>query len=415
VTAPGTYRALLLSLLAAGGALRLVLAFTTDGVVPDLESFRIVAHTLRDAPGHVYAIANSHPPFVRWPYPPGYFPFIAGADRFADATGLDFLSVIRLGPIAADLVIAWVVQAFLGWRGQGPATRLAAAALVALGPPFAAVSGYHGQIDAVAILPAVLALALWERTDAAWRGPAAGALIGLGGSIKTIPLLMVIALLPSARSRREAVQVVVCAAAVPLLAITPWLVSEGTGWTRVFRYNGAPGLGGLSLVAQPDLAPAWFGLGRAAPNGFSQALFDGSRYIAAASVLLVGAWLWRFRAGAVIAAVVVWLTVYAFGVTFFMQYAVWGIPFFLMAGYVRHVLVLEVALLGPILVTYAGIADEGWQAYVLYVAPMLAVWAGMTLALVALLRGLTVRPPGTPRPRRGSLRAPWRAARSPQA
>ena len=242
MSAPGTYRTLLWSLLAVGAALRLVLAFTTDGVVPDLESFRIVARSLRDAPGHVYAIANSHPPFVRWPYPPGYFPYIAGADRFADATGLDFLSVIRLGPIAADLVIAWVVQAFLGRQGHVPATRLAAAALVALGPPFAAVSGYHGQIDAVAILPAVLALALWERTDAAWRGPAAGALIGLGGSIKTIPLLMVLALLPSARSPREAAQLVVCAAAVPLLAITPWLVSEGTGWTRVFRYNGAPGL-----------------------------------------------------------------------------------------------------------------------------------------------------------------------------
>ena len=392
MSAPGRYRALLWWLLGAGLALRLVLAFTTDGVVPDLESFRIVAGALQDAPGHVYGIANSHPPFVRWPYPPGYFPFIWGADRFAEATGLDFLSVIRLGPIAADLAIAWVVQAFLGWRGHGHGTRLGAAALVALGPPFAAVSGYHGQIDAVAILPAVLALALWERTDAEWRGLAAGALIGLGGSIKTIPLLMVLVLLPSARSRREAAALVVCAAAVPLLAIVPWLVSEGTGWTRVFRYNGAPGLGGLSLLAQPDLAPAWFGLGEARPNGFSQALFDASRYVAGASVLAAGALLLRFRASATIAAVVVWLTVYAFGVTFFMQYAVWGIPFFLMAGYVKRVLVLELALLGPVLVTYAGVADSAWVVWAFYVVPMLAVWAAMTFALLVLLRRLSGRP-----------------------
>lgn len=402
-----SYRTGLWALLAAGLAVRLVLAFTTDGVVPDLESFRIVADALRAAPGHVYEIANADPPFVRWPYPPGYFPFVTAADRLADATGLDFLSVVRLGPIAADLALAAVVAAYLGRRGHGPGTRLAAVALIALGPPFVAVSGYHGQIDAVAVLPAVLALVLWERTDAPWRGAAAGALIGLGASVKTIPLLTVLALLPSARSWREAAYLVGCAAALPLVAVAPWIVSEGTGWLRVFRYNGAPGLGGLSLLAQPDLAPAWFGHGGATPNGLSQALFDASRYVAGASVLAVAGVLLRLRAGATVAAVAIWLAVYAFGVTFFMQYAVWGIPFFLMAGYVRHVAVLELALTAPVLVTYAGIAGREWHVHVLYVAPMLLVWAGMTLALIALLRG-------TARPRPGTPPAPPSAARSPR-
>ncbi|HVE68743.1 MAG TPA: glycosyltransferase 87 family protein [Solirubrobacteraceae bacterium] len=407
---PAAYRTVLWGLLGAGLAVRLGFAFTTDGVKPDLESFRIVADALRAAPGHVYEIANANPPFVRWPYPSGYLPFVAGADRLADATGLDFLAVIRLGPIAADLALAAVVQAFMGRRGHGPGTRLAATALIALGPPFVAVSGHHGQIDAVAILPAVVALVVWERTDAQWRGVAAGALIGLGASVKTIPLLMALALLPSARSWREAISLTGCAAAVPLLAVAPWIVSEGTDWLRVFRYNGAPGLGSLSLLAQPDLAPAWFGLGDARPNGFSQALFDASRAIAGASLLVVAALLLRFRAAAPLAAVAVWLGVYAFGVTFFMQYAVWGIPFFLMAGYVRHVLALELVLLAPILVTYADVASETWQVYVLYVGPMLLVWAAMTLALVALLRGLAVRPPGTPRPRPGRRPAPSSAA-----
>lgn len=397
---PAAFRALLWSLLAAGVAVRVVLALTTDGVRPDLESLRIVSDALENAPGHVYAIANSQPPFVRWPYPPGYFPAIYGAARFAEATGLDFLSVIRLPPILADAALAFVVQHFLGRRGYAQTTRLGAAALVALGPPFVAVSGYHGQLDAVAILPAVLALVLWERTDAAWRGLAAGALIGAGASVKTVPLLMVFALLPSARSRREAAGLLVCAVAIPLLALAPWLISEGTGLTRVFRYNGAPGLGGLSLVAQPDLAPAWFGLAHAPLTGFSQALFDASRWVAGAAALATGALLWRLRAGAVLGAVAIWLTVYVFGVTFFMQYAVWGIPFFLMAGYLRQVLALELLLLGPVLVTYAGIADTAWVVYVLYVAPMLALWAGMTVSL-----GLALRRAGSERQHRGRPRA----------
>jgi uncharacterized membrane protein len=283
---------------------------------------------------------------------------------------------------------------------------------VAAGPPFVAVSAYHGQIDAVAILPAVVALVLWERADAPWRGLAAGALIGVGASVKTIPLLMVLALLPSSRSRREGAGLVLAAAAVPALAIAPWVATEGVRWLKVFRYNGAPGLGGLSLLAQPDLAPAWFGLGHAALTGLSHWLFQASRTIAGLAVLAAGGLLLRFRAPAVTGAVVVWLTVYALGVTFFMQYAVWGIPFFLMAGHLRRVAVLELLLLAPVLVTYAGIAGAPWHVYVLYVAPMLVVWAGMSVALVAQLRALGVSPRGTPPRRPGSAPAPPSAARS---
>src|SRR5207302_10782054 len=105
--------------------------------------------------------------------------------------------------IAADAAIAWLVQAGLGRAGASDRTRLSACALVALGPAFALISGMHGQIDSVAILPAVLALVVWERGGSR-RALAAGLLIGRAASIKTAPGLMVLALLPSVRSRREA-------------------------------------------------------------------------------------------------------------------------------------------------------------------------------------------------------------------
>jgi hypothetical protein len=50
-----------------------------------------------------------------------------------------------------------------------------------LGPSFIDISGYHGQIDSVAILPAVLALMVWERRPQPTRSVRAGLLIGLGG------------------------------------------------------------------------------------------------------------------------------------------------------------------------------------------------------------------------------------------
>jgi hypothetical protein len=87
-----------------------------------------------------------------------------------------------------------------------------------------------------------------------------------------------------------------------------------------------------------------------------------------------------------LAAVAVWLSVYVFGVDFFMQYMVWGLPFFLMAGYTREVLILELLLAGPVFVIYHGVGHP-WLAYVLYIAPMLIVWAAMTVSLGLLARG----------------------------
>jgi hypothetical protein len=76
-----------------------------------------------------------------------------------------------------------------------------------------------------------------------------------------------------------------------------------------------------------------------------------------------------------------WLAVYAFGVTFFMQYMVWGLPFMLMAGFVWPVLALELLLLAPVLVIYRGVS-HAWTANLFYVAPMLLLWAVLTTLLL---------------------------------
>lgn len=389
-------RRALWALLGAGVLIRGVLAFASVGVSFDIESFRLVGAELDDRPLHFYGALNQDylvggAELYRWPYPSGFVPWIAASVGLEKA-GLPFHGVIQLPSIAADAGIAWVVQACLGARGYGERVRLVAAALVALGPSFIAVSGYHGQIDAVAILPALVALYVWERADPARRALLAGALIGAGGAVKTVPLLMVIALLPSARSWREAAQLLGAAAAVPLLAMAPFLAADADGVFDSLRYAGAPGLGGLSLVVQPALADSWLKELPLDFTGATRALYDGGTVVMAAGLGALAAFLLRFRPPALQAVVLLWLTVYVFNPNFFMQYLVWGLPFFLIAGHLWKVAALQVALLPATVILFA----RPWESdvpTVVYVATMLPLWVVWVVALV-----LSARDAAPPRP-----------------
>jgi len=53
------------------------------------------------------------------------------------------------------------------------------------------------------------------------------------------------------------VTLVVAAVAVPAILLAPFFLADPSGASAVFDYSGAPGLGGLSLVLQPDLPADW--------------------------------------------------------------------------------------------------------------------------------------------------------------
>jgi uncharacterized membrane protein len=378
------FSAALAALLAVGLVGRVIFDLKTRGVVYDLDSLQLVGNALRVHPGTVYTVANANPLFPRWPYPPGFFPVILLCRAIADHTGLGFEHVIRFPTIICDLVIAWLVQDFLGWRGASHGRRLGAAALVALGPSFAAISAIHGQIDADGIMPAVAAVVVWERRIGR-RAVLAGALIAIGAVIKSVPAVVLLALLPSVDSRREAAELIGAALAVALVAVGPYVVHDGLHWFHNLNYNGGIGLGGLSLVAQPDLALNWLHVGQAPISSLSSHLHNISRVIAALGVLGAFAVAWRRRASAPVAATLLFLAVYAFGVTFFMQYMVWGLPFMLLAGYVWQVLALEALLFAPVYVIYHGVT-AAWAGSVFYVVPMLIAWAVLTVSLGLLGR-----------------------------
>lgn len=373
-------------LLGLGAIVRLALEFETTGAIYDLNSYALVNKALISHPLHVYAAVNQ--PVFRWPYPPGFFPFIRLAGAAAHHLSISFTKVIRIWPVLADLVIAWLVYDFLRWRGVTERTRLAGAAAVALGPLFVANSGYHGQIDSVAMLPAVAAIAWWDRLPSRWRALVAGALIGIGGSLKSVPLLMIIPLLAQRRSLREAAELIAGAAAIMLISIAPFLVADPHGVLHITAYHSLFGLGGLSLLVQPNLADAWLANQHIRYNGLTNALQGhlGTAVVVVAVGLAIVLVL-RMRPAPVDGAVLLWLAVFAFSINWGPRYAIWGLPFFIMAGHIVKSLVLQVALLIPSVLIYALPVSASWANYV-YVPILLGALAVFMVSAVLMARRL---------------------------
>jgi hypothetical protein len=363
----------------AGLLVRVVWAFATVGQGYDLDNLRIAGDTFFDDPLGVYDRLNTGAkagPFVLygWPYPPGLLPAAGLLVKLSEGLDLPFHGVIQLLPIAADCAIAWLVQDFLRRRGASVRIRLAATALVALGPAFLVISGYHGQIDSVAILPGVAALWLWERPGTPSRALWAGVLIGLGASVKTVPLLLLLALAPSARDLREGVQLVAAALLAALAIALPYLLADPGDLTEALGYAGGPGLGGLSMLVQPALADAFLTQDYSLQlSGATRFINDHASELVAVALAGIGAFLLRFRPSPAQAAVLLWLAVYAFNPNFFPQYLVWGIPFFLMAGHLGKVALLQAAMV-PVYVLFYGAPWQGDAPVVLYVLIVGALW-----------------------------------------
>jgi hypothetical protein len=238
------------------------------------------------------------------------------------------------------------------------------------------------------MLPAALGIAAWERGIVPRRALAAGALIGVGAAIKTVPGLLLLAVLPRSASRREAAVAAGAAVAVPFLLLVPFALATPDAIDIVARYHGAPGLGSLSLVVQPDLPSGWFGQRLVERSALTDGLQDLRTPIVLAALGTLGLWLARVRPAPFVAAAMVWLTFYVFGVNFFLQYAVWGLVFLILAGELPMAVVLQALVLAPLLVTYAHV--RGARAVdVLYSVPMLAFWgASLTMLVMLGARGL---------------------------
>jgi hypothetical protein len=381
----------------AGLAIRLVLAVAFHGTF-HIEIEATAARGVRSWDWH--AVYESGLAFKSWTYPPVFLGWLAGASWISDLSGLSFHGLAKLGPSLADVGLALVVYAYLGWRGTGERSRLAGATLIMLGPSFIATSGYHGQIDSVAILPAALALMLWERRPRSTRAVEAGLLIGLGAAVKTVPLLLVIPLLASARSWREGIKLVGAAGAVPAVALAPLWVA-GIDLHRVISYTGVPGWGGLSLVVDPGLGWHWMtASARLFPpySGATRALQDASSWITLLVLIVYSGFVLRYRPAPIDAAVLLWLGIYAFSPNFFLNYLVWGLPFFIMAGYLAQVAVLQAVLVVPTVAYYLTLSAGAPATFdgIAYVPIMIGLWVFWVVATLGVAARIVRRRDSSP-------------------
>jgi hypothetical protein len=400
------------TLIAVGVAIRLVLAFALVGNY-DVGVWAQVDDALDRDPLDVYGVNRELGGEILflWPYPPLYLAGIALSSGLSDLTGLPFHGTVQLLPILADVGIALAIYVHLGWRRATERTRVAGAALVLLGPCFIAISGYHGQFDQVAVLPAVLALMAWERRPAGQRALESGLRIGAGAAAKTVPGLLVLPLLPSTRSPREAAKLVGAAVAVPAILLLPFLVVDPTDVLNLRHYQGVPGLGGLSLVTDPAAGADWMTLGpfdhdHGAVGGF---VYDHPGTITLVGVLALAAFVFRYRPAPIDGAVLLWLAIYVFNPNFFLHYLVWGLPFFIMAGYLREVALLQLLLVPALVIYYLVPFSDAMPAAAIYVPLMIALWAFWVVALVTLAarvaRQRTAYPTGTQPPLVGLTRS----------
>jgi hypothetical protein len=197
-------------------------------------------------------------------------------------------------------------------------------------------------------LPALAAVLVWwlgPRERRAWQ---AGILIGVAAAIKQPAIFMVLALLPTARSWREAAVVLALAACIPLLSVLPFLAADPhPTWHSLTHNQGVPGIGGLSPV------------------------------------LASGLFAYRKRLDPIPAAALIWLTVYVSNFNWSYQYFVWGLPFFLLAGWRARVAAIQLGLLLPAAELYYrfGVPDLTW----LYLPLVMCVWAGCAVWLLATI------------------------------
>ncbi len=376
-----------------GGLLLRAWLAATQAPTGDLASFLAAVQGFQRWGFGFYTHVNAYNPefpfsYRNYSYPPGYLPWLWLSARAASG-GVRFWHLARILPVLADIVLAWLVARELARRGASTAIQAIAAAAIAFGPSFVVSSGIEGQIDAVAILPAFVAVLVWERGDPEHRALLAGLLIGAGAAVKTVPMLVLLALLPTAVSRREILRVSVCALAVPALLLLPFLLADLSGTVGTLRYGGSPGAGGIGLVLQPGLARHY--LGDYDLSSANAALQSFGWVITAIGVAVAALAAFRARLPAMTASTLIWLAVYATGVNWYPQYLAWGVPFFLVDGLTVPVAAAEIALLPTLLVAYrsrlpAALVPDGDLGVGIYVGVMDALWLAAVIGFLARLR-----------------------------
>jgi hypothetical protein len=242
----GNWRPSLRDALLVAACLRLAMFLLAHDVAPyDLvNDFRIAGEKVL---AHQDPTLNARP--RGWNYLPTYGFLLAGMVATGEITGLPWLWVSRVLPIAFDLGVTALVYVLAG-RDKGGLRAFQYACM----PIAIFVSAVHGQMEPLCLLFAVGAFVALRRGDGA-RAVLAGVLIGLAISVKTWPVLFLPALLLALPSWAARLRMLLAAASVGLVLLLTMPLTVGTPFDQLPRvvaaiagYSPAGGTWGWSSV-----------------------------------------------------------------------------------------------------------------------------------------------------------------------
>jgi hypothetical protein len=378
------YAVLVGALVVFGVGLRVSLLGHYHGTPYDIGNATFAANQLRAHGLHTYAYLSNGG--ALWPYPPLWLPVSAVSLHICNALGLSGPTAIRLPLVVIDGALIWLIQYAVRLVGGSKRAALLASTLVAFGPPFVAETVLQGQLDAAVALSVLAAAVVWLRVPQSSRWLWAGLALGIGAGIKTVPVLGLIALVPTAVDNRERIKLAVVTIAIPALAVLPFeLAYTGTVHT-ILRYHGLPGLGGLSLLVQPHLAHLW-------PASIAH-LDLANRVLKHLTIplvligLAVATWFaFRKRMHPYAAAALVYGAFVVASPNFFLQYSLWVFVPVIAAGYLRTATTASIAWILPIALVFSN--ELGlWNTTptTLYAVTADLMWLAFLAMVIVLIR-----------------------------
>ncbi|MDP9362443.1 MAG: hypothetical protein M3P29_13460 [Acidobacteriota bacterium] len=258
---------------------------------------------------------------------PAWFSYIT-----SEAAHLPFYLVVKLFPIAADLILTLLLYAVAVEYGR---SAYATALAYALNPISIYTSAVHGQFDPLPMLCLTIAVVLMRRSDSNSVPARAGAWLGIAAAFKTWPLFLLPALLAPLRTvRRQATLTLIAMGLFVAALFLPWPFLGTAPVIGVLVYRGTLNWWGISSIA--------FLRGAALPASVFTSIFFVA--MGAVTVLVLVR-----KMPAASAALLLLLTFYVTAPGFGLQYLVWIVPIALLADQRRG---LIYSVLGGLLIAF---------------------------------------------------------------
>ncbi len=254
----------------------------------------------------------------RYPYLPFQMYWSALSHKLADFSQISYHKIVKIEPILADIAIALVLFTSL-LRAYSLRAAFVGGLLYAVNPIAVFVAAYHGQFDAMAVLP--ILLSLYSLGAYPWLS---GIWLGVGILIKSWPVLALPALLNGIKSWKNRILFLALAGLVPVLAILFYVASFDGDVTQVLSraisYNRGIGVWGYTYLSRmvAFFLPTFTDL--------YTRIADLGRIFTLAG--LVFAWFWRARKETPQDGILtILVTFFALTHAFAIQYMMWLIPF----------------------------------------------------------------------------------------